>query len=124
MTLDIPTEAAKHATSLELRVSQLEKNVEALHSLLSVEKGRTAPMDLGTVFFPPGDPVPSKSPTDLLDGMVFSFKTGQKGWQFPFVFKKNTSGKTLNAGDKFDDCIVDKTLRCPCEPNNFFWLEV
>lgn len=122
----IPAEVdpTNHPVSLDLRVANLEKQYASMHALLSAELGRTPPMELGNVFFSPGDPIPSKSQTDLLDGMIYSFRIGAQGYKFPYAFRKNLSGKTLKAGDAYESCTVDKTLRAPCEPNNFCYMEI
>ncbi len=123
MTVIDETSIASTPT-VEARVVALEKDVASLRALYSAEVGRTLPMELGNTFFSPGDPIPSHSQTDLLSGLVFTFRVGTQGYKFPYVFKKNLSGKTLKAGDSYEGGIVDKTLRCDCAPNNFIYLEI
>ncbi len=100
------------------RIEKLEAKCHALEARLRAEKG-AIPMDRGMKVFPEGDPIPSKSIHDLSDGKTYIIDG------VPLAFVKNTSGRSLCAGEGYRTGRIDTQLRSKfVEPNNFVYLEL
>lgn len=108
----------RHTYDLRPRVEALEAAIKRLESRAIAEKG-AAPMDRGMKLYPEGDPIPSKSGSDLMDGRTYIVDG------VPLAFVKNTSGRALCAGEGYRTGRIDTQLRTQfVEPNNFCYLEI
>lgn len=104
-------------------LGDMQKELKSLRGLrLLIVASKSPPFERGGMYFAPGDPIPSHSNGDYLDGKPYRF--GDDSNPFALVVTKNRSGRTLKAGDAYGDGIVDTKLRHECHPNNFCYIEV
>ena len=114
-TADDLTRLTERVNLIELAYNRLEARIRASTS--------AAPMDRGMTFFAEGDPIPSHSQTDLIEGKVWVFLDGKN--DRPLRFTKNVENRPLLKGERIYAGNVDSQLRSASVPvNNFFWLEV
>ncbi len=113
--VDRLAEAEQRIQAIELSYNRLEARLRASTS--------APPMDRGMTFFAAGDPIPSHSATDLIDGKIWVFVDGKN--DRPLRFTKNVEGRALKKGERIYAGAVDGELRQADVPaNNFFWLEI
>jgi hypothetical protein len=109
-------------TNAERRIEKIELSYNRLEARLKASTS-APPMDRGMTFFAVGDPVPSHSATDLIEGKIWVFIDGKN--DRPLRFTKNVEGRPLKKGEAIYGGKVDSELRhLYVDCNNFFWLEI
>jgi hypothetical protein len=119
---DLQRTLDEYAVSFSQRLLDIELSYNRLEARLKASTS-APPMDRGMTFFATGDPIPSHSATDLIDGKIWVFVDGKN--DRPLRFTKNVEGRALKKGERIYAGVVDSELRQPeVGANNFFWLEI
>jgi hypothetical protein len=115
----------RNATSLELRVSALERMGDRIAALEKQIPRLTActeppPFEKGQSYFGGDDRVYASTVQDDTVGKVFWFRKTDELARVA----KNLTRRILDPGEEFEGGFVDRKLRHPVRPNDLFWVDL